>query len=155
MFTVLGLLFAGIVALLSGITDMKQLEAGTAPDTISMIGSGVGLVAILWLFRYQWLPIAAAAGMNVKEFTKNLGFGLGLPLRIFGLWMMCSIPAFIVMTIASALLSTMGGGGDQPLDTALLWVLFFVNSIVATITVLIQGAASVHAIRFCMGHDEK
>lgn len=155
LFTVLGLLFAGIVALLSSVMDMQQLEDGAQPDVISIVGSGFGLIAILWLFRYQWLPVAAAAGMNVKEFTKNLGFGLGLPLRIFGLWFVCSVPAFIVMTLSGGILSTISNAGEQGLDTPFLWALFVINAVVATLTVLVQAAASVHAIRFCMGHQEK
>lgn len=155
IFTVLGLLFAGIVALLSSITDMKQLEQGATPDMLSIVGSGIGLVAILWLFRYQWLPVAAAAGMDVKEFTKGLGYGLGLPFRIFGLWFICSIPAFVILTLSANILSSLSNAGDQGLDAPLLWVLFVINAIVATITVLIQSAASVHAIRFCMGHKDK
>lgn len=154
LFTVLGLLFAGIVALLTGVVDMKELEDGAAPNALSIIGSGFGLVSILWLFRYQWLPIAAAAGMDVKQFTKGLGYGLGLPLRIFGLWFVCSIPAFIIMSLSASVLDAVSNAGEQGLDTPFLWALFVINAIVATITVLIQSASSVHAIRFCMGHEE-
>lgn len=125
--------------------------AGVAPSPLMAAGSLVGLAAILWLFRYEWLPVGAAAGHPMRSFTAFLGHDWGLSLRIFALWVLASLPAFFALGLVGQIVMEIGDVQTMAqMDGPGKWLFFFANAIFTTLTATVTAGASVFAIRHCM-----
>lgn len=153
IYATLSLVYAGLLVLMSQFIDPAKLQNNTF-DVQSTIVSMVGTAFILWLFRYQWLPVGAAIGLNMRDFTRQLGFGFGLPFRIFLMWAIIAIVPLCAMMLTTEILHKLSGVAElKDLDGAYLWALYFVNVLVGILMVFWQFAASLCAIRFCMQNE--
>lgn len=147
VFTALSFLFSGALAFLA----VTNQEIGQTPSLALMIGSAVSLVAVLWLFRYQFLPVAAAAGFPARPFLAFLGYGFALPIRIFALWVLTSMPTILILGTLAEILRLLGGFESlSGMQGPAAWLLYLVNAALATLTAAVQTAASVYAIKHGM-----
>ncbi len=146
-YTALNFILSGLMA---GITTIMygQTEANT--DPASMVLSMIGIAVMMWMFRYQWLPIAAGTGADLREFARELGTDFGLSFRIFLLWMLIAMPALFVIALATEFIFALSGAESlKDIDGAALWLILAINVLAGLVTVFWQFAASVRAIRFC------
>ncbi len=86
---VLGLMFIGMMppGSVPGQTDLSAMPPTETTPATALIGIGMIFVTI-WIVRYLWLYIPAAAGFSGREFLKRVG-GLMGSIRLLGVWMMC------------------------------------------------------------------
>lgn len=133
------------------ISQMQTQDIPTPLDPKSMGLALVTLAVMIWVQRFQWLPIAAAAGYPIKSFLQFMGWGFALPIRIFALWIFASIPGFLItgMTDEALRLAT-GATGITDMEWPAVGLAFLVRALASTLTVIITTAGSIHAIRHCM-----
>lgn len=127
-----------------------QMPAPPMPDApvspyTPFIGIGMIIVTI-WVVRYLWLYIPAAAGFSGREYLKRVGGIMG-SIRLLGIWMICTIPlavayAFIVPSYNPA----------QPISVPLAFLMTAVHSLVMMLTTLITTAGVSYAIRSLFMH---
>lgn len=149
IFTALNFVYGGIMAGV-GTMMMGTKDAASLPPASAFLGlAAMGFV--VWLFRFQWLPIVAAAGMPVVTFAKEMGGGFVLSLRIFALMFFISIPSFFIMGLATEISANIAQIETMnDMAKPLLWLLLLLSVFLSLLTSLVQTAASVHALKFCM-----
>lgn len=149
IFTALSLVFSGILAALAFST--YGVSAAAPPQPWVMLASGAGLVIVLWLFRYQFLPVAAAAEFPLRPFISFLGSGLALPIRILALWILAALPSVIILGFAGEVLRALGGFAElSDMRGPAAWLFYLINSGLGVATSVVQTAAAIHAIRHGM-----
>lgn len=149
LYTAISFAFSGLMAGLAMVYG--RLDPAQAQTPVAMVSSIAGLTAVIWLFRYQWLPIGAAAGYPVRSFIKFLGTGFALPVRILALWLLGSLPSVLILGFCGEIVRVIGGFNSLPeISGPAGWLFYLINSAVSVVTAAILAAASVHAIKHCM-----
>jgi len=152
LFIILNFTFAGLMAGLSSVVDPARLAAQSDVPAPLLLACTAGLALIVWLFRFQLLPVMVALGVSPPIAVEALyKAGVGLSLRVMLMWMFLSVPAVFLMGLASevALLVT------QTTDLATMpgyatGVLLLFSALVSTTTAVLQSFAGAHALRFCV-----
>lgn len=107
----------------TGMADMAA-QAQTAPYTA--LAGVLMIVVTVWMVRYLWLYIPAAAGFSGRAYLKRLG-GLMGSVRLMGVWLICTVPVlFGFVIVANMLLVPLLGleaGGMSPLAEFVMNVL--------------------------------
>ena len=80
------------------------------------------LVALVLAFRLLWVYIPLATRSSADAFLQAFAGGRNL-LLLFGLWLLCSVPAFIAVQIAGAFIMTLTGGAESPIGEYSLVIL--------------------------------
>ncbi len=105
---VLGAIFALVAAYafpdMSEPVSPEDLPPGAPILMISMI------VALVLAFRLLWLYIPLATRSSADEFLKSFAGGKNL-LALLGLWLLCSVPAFVAVQVGGAFILTLTGEG--------------------------------------------
>lgn len=75
----------------------NPISTGTAPEPsgLAALLSLMGLVVMVWGFRFLWVYIPVALNMQVKEYAKRIG-GFGSSLQMIGIWLISFLPFFFV-----------------------------------------------------------
>lgn len=152
LYTCITFIMSGFAAVsLTYGTTLSETPEAAAPDPGTMIIAIIMMFVIIWVQRFQWLPIAAAAGYPVKPFLHFMGWGFGLSIRIFGLWLLASLPGFLMMGMTEeALRLATGATSIVDMEWPAVGLAFLVRALATTLTVVITTAGSIHAIRHCM-----
>ena len=124
-------------------------DPSSMPDNLMLL-SLAGMITILAFFRFQWVPIAAAAGMPALSFARNMGGGVLLSLRIFLLWLLISIPSVLLMGMTTEAIAMITHTKDMKLLPSLYTDgLLLLSVILSFFTTIVQTTASIHAIKYC------
>ena len=113
---------------------------GPASIYTPLIGIAM-IVLTIWVIRYLWLYIPAAAGFSGREYLRRVGGFMG-SLRLLGIWMMCTIPLVVVYSILMP-----GYNPAQPMTPAIAIVMNIMHSAISMVTALITTAGVSYAIR--------
>ena len=135
-----------------GTTPEAMLAGGAVDPAASTTSSpytavmGMALIVLtIWMIRYLWLYIPAAAGFSGRAFLRRVGGMMG-SIRLLGVWMICSIPIlFLFMIIASVLLGSYTATDDIP--AALDFLMNGLRVTVIMLTTLITTAGMAYVIR--------
>lgn len=116
------------------------------PPSLQTALMGIGMIVVtVWMVRYLWLYIPAAAGVPGRAYLKRVGGMMG-SIRVLGVWMICSIPLlFGFMLLASVFLSGVQPGSDVP--PAIDFVMNSLRVTVIMLTTLITTAGVAFVIR--------
>lgn len=63
----------------------------------------------IYFFRFAWLYVAAAAGAPVRAIANRLSHGMMVSIRLLGVWLLCAVPAMVVIQIIVGLLLMLAG----------------------------------------------
>lgn len=88
----------------------QQSVSGAAAVTACVL-----LGVALYFFRYLWLYVPAAVRVPLRPAAVRLSVGMGISLRLLGLWFLCAVPAMVALQMIVGLLVTLAGneaGGD-------------------------------------------
>lgn len=115
----------------------------TSPYTV-LIGMAL-IVLTIWVVRYLWLYIPAAAGFSGREYLRRVGGFMG-SVRLLGVWMICSIPVlFLFVLIASSFLAPLQT--SQGIPPAIDFIMNSFHVVITMITTLITTAGMSYVIR--------
>lgn len=86
-----------ISAIWAASTMMPLTEETTAnpPPSLQLL-SVIGIVFILWSFRYLWIFLPAAVNYSLWQYVKDTGYPF-LSLRMLAVWLVCCVPGFVIM----------------------------------------------------------
>lgn len=125
--------------------DAVTAAAQTPTNPGTALAGMVMILVTIWVVRYLWLYIPAAAGFSGREFLKRVGGFMG-SIRLLGVWMVCSIPIlFLFILVASALMSPFQTPDGIPPAVDFIMNTFRVTVIM--ITTLITTAGMSYVIR--------
>ncbi len=78
------------------IDQVEQYEPSLRIFVMAMLSFGL----IIWAFRFTWLHVPVAMGINLSSFLKRIRlFSSSLP--ILGCWFLCFLPVAFVMVLVS------------------------------------------------------
>lgn len=141
-----GFMFVGAMPPGSVPGQVDVAAAAQTPTNLATALAGLGLLAVtIWMVRYLWLYIPAAAGFSGREFLKRVGGFMG-SIRLLGVWMVCSIPIlFLFILVASAFMSPFHTAAGVPPAVDFIMNTFRVAIIM--ITTLVSTAGMAYVIR--------
>lgn len=131
------------LALAPGTEDLaaaREREPGMFP----VLSAIVIFAAMIWSFRYLWLYIPAAVGMNLRAFLRNLG-GFSASFHIIGAWLICFVPFILALGIVSGLILP-PAQTPGPLSLPATALLLAVQSALDTATTLVTTAAITYGL---------
>ncbi len=116
-FVLINMALGGLLAAVNAIFPLQSLEAGAeqgAVDPMLAWLSFVFLIVGFWAFRLVWLYIPMALNMSVKDYLYKLR-GFSSSLSLIGVWILCFIPFFLLMQVATAIVlsAAMGTGASE------------------------------------------
>ncbi len=119
-FALTQLLIGGWFALLM---TFVPIDLQTPPSEIALSTQAALAVAFLvglalYGFRFLWLYLAAAIGMDVRRAAEGLTQGVWISFRLIGVWLLCAVPAMVVAQLFVGLI-LMLAGPDNALDAAM------------------------------------
>ena len=108
--------------------------------------AGVLMIGVtIWVVRYMWLYIPAAAGFSGREFLRRVG-GLMGSIRLLGVWMICTVPIlFGFILVASALMGPFQSAQGVP--PVAEFILNGFRVVIIMLTTLITTAGMSYVIR--------
>jgi len=113
---------------------------GVASIATPLIGIAM-IVVTIWVVRYIWLYIPAAAGFSGREYLKRVG-GLMGSIRLLGIWMICTIPLAVAYSMMMPAFDP-----AKPLPVSLAFFMNLIHAAVQMIITLITTAGVAYAIR--------
>ena len=127
-----------------GIADVAA-QAQASPYTA--VAGVAMIIATIWLVRYLWLYIPAAAGFSGRAYLKKVG-GLMGSIRLLGVWLICSVPVlFGFVILANILLVPLLGYGPQGLSPLGEFVMNALRVVIVMITTMVTTAGMAMVIR--------
>ncbi len=117
-----------------------------APSSPYTVLVGLALIVLtIWMVRYLWLYIPAAAGFSGREFLRRVG-GLMGSIRLLGVWMICTVPIlFGFIMVASMFLGPFQT--PQGLPPAAEFIMNGFRVVIVMLTTLITTAGMSYVIR--------
>jgi hypothetical protein len=98
------LIAMAISAVMAGLIPLMPQTEAAASNTRPEIALLVLVVfaATLWAFRHTFLYVGYAVNLDIRFFTKILP-GFMASFRLMGLWLLCSVPFFVVLGLVDGL----------------------------------------------------
>lgn len=128
----------------ASITDVAA-QAQSSPYTA--VAGIVMIIVTIWLVRYLWLYIPAAAGFSGRAYLKRVG-GLAGSARLLGAWLICSVPVQVgFIIVATVLLAPLLGLGPQGLSPSGQFIMNAFRVVVDMVMALIVTAGMAFVIR--------
>lgn len=122
--------------------------AAQAQASPYMAVMGIAMIVVtIWMVRYLWLYIPAAAGFSGRAYLKRVG-GLMGSIRLLGVWLICSVPVlFGFVILANILLVPLLGYGPQGLSPLGEFVMNALRVVIVMATTMITTAGMALVIR--------
>lgn len=128
-------------------SSMADVAAQAQGSPYMAVTGIVMIVVTIWLVRYLWLYIPAAAGFSGRAYLKRVG-GLMGSIRLLGVWLICSVPVlFGFVILANILLVPLLGYGPQGLSPLGEFVMNALRVVIVMISTLITTAGMALVIR--------
>ncbi len=83
-------------------------------DEVVITPEQVGIACVLfgigaYFFRFLWLYIPAAGGASMWSLAAALAPGAGISIRMIGVWLLCTVPAMLLIRVIATLALTLMG----------------------------------------------
>ncbi len=131
----------------AGGSSMADVAAQAQSSPLMAVAGVVMIIVTIWVVRYLWLYIPAAAGFSGRAYLKKVG-GLMGSIRLLGAWLICSVPVlFGFVILANILLVPLLGYGPQGLSPLGEFVLNSLRVVVVMISTMITTAGMAYVIR--------
>lgn len=110
-FALIQLLIGGWFALLLTVVpvDMNMPSTQTDMTPQAALAACVLFGLALYAFRFLWLYVPAAAGVNVRVAATRLTQGFMISLRLLAVWLLCAVPTMVVMQILLGVMMMIAG----------------------------------------------
>ena len=105
-FTLINLLMAGYFAFFISYIPL-DMNPENADPKVAMIGVAM-MVSTLLLFRFVWIYVALAVNFPIVSYIKKLKH-LSSTFLMIGLWLVCFVPAIILLQFSGSILNHLGG----------------------------------------------
>lgn len=153
-FTLINLLMAGYFAFFISYIpmDMAANSAAQEADPVVAVIGTVMLISTLLLFRFIWLYIPLAVNFSLKKYTQKLK-RISITFNMIGLWLVCFVPAVVLMQFLGGLITGVVGEGEVPL--LLQEILVFVRVALDMIKNLLVTAGMAYAFIELFGWKKK
>lgn len=89
-----------------------QLTQPTAEISVSAEAAFAACALLgmaIYFFRFAWLYVAAAAGAPVRAVANRLSHGMMMSVRLIGVWLLCAVPAMVVIQVLVGVLLMIAG----------------------------------------------
>lgn len=98
----------------AGLMFFVPVSLAVAPETVNVTPQAAFAACVLiglgiYFFRFLWLYIAASVSAPIKPVAVRLSQGMMMSIRLLGLWLVCSVPAMVVVQVLVGLLLTLAG----------------------------------------------
>lgn len=139
-FTLINLLMAGYFAFFVSYIPM-DIDPKEADPEVAFVGV-IMIISTLLLFRYVWVYIAMAVNCPISTYIAKLKTLL-LTFNMIGLWLVCFIPAIMLLQLAGGVLK--GVGGDENTATMIDGIVIFVRVFLDMVKNLLVTAGMAYA----------
>ncbi len=89
-----------------------SLDDPTSDITLTSQQAAVACILLglaIYFFRFLWLYVAAAVSVPLRPIAARLSPGLMTSIRLLGLWLICSVPAMVVIQVMIGALLMIAG----------------------------------------------
>lgn len=139
----LGLFNSVVAHYLGSLPEDMTENPENLPPGITVVTLAL-LVGTLWGFRMLWLYIPFSLNMRGRDYLRSLK-GFMASVHLIGIWLLCSIPFFLVMRMFSGAIITAIGEGSSAFP------LFVLTAIVDTFKNLLTTAGITFALMQLFG----
>ncbi len=115
------------------------------PNALLSLMSIFMIFFILWAFRFFWLYVAIGLGYRVKEFVKKLK-PFYISFYMLGTWLICLVPIFLAMMLASDLLLSVSGEAEVKHGAGHFAAVYFLRALFEAILAILTTTAMAYAI---------
>lgn len=148
-FTLINFLMAGFFAFFMSYIPLDA-DPQTADPKIAMVGILMMAMSFV-LFRFVWLYVPLAVNEPLEQVFQNLK-SLRITFSMIGVWLVCFVPAIMVLQVLSAGLSNMAGENPIPLVQG---VIMFLRVFLDTVKDIICTAGMAYAFIELFGWKKK
>lgn len=128
-------------------SSMGDVVAQAQSSPYTALAGIVMIIATVWMVRYLWLYIPAAAGFSGRAYLKKVG-GLMGSVRLLGVWLICSVPVLVGFVIlANILFVPLLGMGPQGLSPLGEFVMNALRVVVVMAMTMVTTAGMALVIR--------
>lgn len=128
-------------------SSMADVAAQAQSSPLMAVAGIVMIIVTIWMVRYLWLYIPAAAGFSGRAYLKRVGGFMG-SVRLLGAWLICSVPVlFGFVILANILLVPLLGYGPQGLSPFGEFVMNALRVVIVMISTMITTAGMALVIR--------
>jgi len=117
-FALINFLIAGYAAALFSGIDLSEFDPQNPDSRVGMIGM-IFIVTSILLFRFIWVYIPLSMNVSLDKIIKTLQ-PMALNFRLFGVWLICAVPAVLMIKITGEMLLGISGESDAVAKTGFL-----------------------------------
>ncbi len=128
-FALINFLIVGYMAgLFSGMPDIEGGFDPENPDPRIAVVGVVFMITSLLLFRFLWVHIPLSINVPIDRIFKVLQ-PINLTFRMIGVWMICTIPAFLLIQLLGDVLVGGSGQGTPITQTGLMVIRIIIEMV--------------------------
>lgn len=143
VYVLIAMVIYGVMAALTPLMPQSEEAAASARPEIALLMLGV-LIATVWGFRYSFLYVPYAVNLDVRFFS-SLFPGFMSSFRLMGVWLLCSVPFFVILGMVDGMIEGVVGTEDSA-NKAGTFIMIIAISIIETVKNLVLTCGVAYAL---------